>query len=82
MLLGLGKQRKQFVFKMHELQDLSSIIHIVTDQLARYGAAMMDVVSYFISALSSSKYIEPQPYYSKHIQYPQLYEELKAFILK
>jgi hypothetical protein len=82
MLQGLDKRRKQFVFKMHELQYLSSIIHIVTDQLARYSAAMMDVVSYSISALPSSEYVEPQPYYSKHIQYPQLYEELKAFILK
>ena len=67
---------------MHELQYLSSIIQIVSDQLARYSAAMMDVVTYSISALSSSDYIEPQPYYSKHIQYPQLYEELKVFILK
>ena len=70
MHLGPGKQRKQFVFKMHELQYLSSIMHIVTDQLARYSAAIMDVVTYSISALTSSEYIEPQPYYSKHIQYP------------
>ena len=82
MHLGQGKPHKQFVFKMHELQYLSSIIHIVTDQLARYSAAMMDVVTYSISALSYSEYIEPHPNYSKHIQYPQLYEELKAFILK
>ena len=81
MHLGLGKQRKQFVFKMHELQYLSSIIHI-TNQLERYNEAMMDVMTYSISALTSSGYIEPQPHYSKHIQYPQLYEELKAFILK
>jgi hypothetical protein len=70
MHLGQGKPRKQFVFKMHELQYLCSIIHIVTDQLARYSAAMMDVVTYSISALSSSEYIEPQSNYSKHIQYP------------
>jgi len=82
MHLRQGKPRKQFVFKVHELQYLSSIIHIVTDQLARYSAAMMDVVTYSISALSSSEYIDPHPNYSKHIQYPQLYEELKAFILK
>jgi len=36
---------------------------------------MMDV-------MISSEYIEPQPYYSKQIQYPQLFEELKALILK
>jgi len=55
---------------MHELHYLSSIMHIVTDQLARCSATMMDVVTYSISALTSSEYIEPQPYYSKHIQYP------------
>jgi hypothetical protein len=66
---------------MHELQYLSSIIHII-NQLERYNEAMMDVMTYSISALTSSGYIEPQPHYSKHIQYPQLYEELKAFILK
>ena len=82
MNLGQGRGRKSFVFKMHELQYLSSIIQIVSDQFARYSAAMMDVVTYSISALSSSDYIEPLPTYSKHIMYPQLYEELKAFILK
>ena len=70
MHLGLGKQRKQFVFKMHELQYLNSIMHIVTNQLERYSGAMMDVMTYSISALTSSEYIEPQPHYSKHIQYP------------
>jgi len=67
---------------MHELQYLNSILHIITNQLERYNEAMMDVMTYSISALSSSEYIEPPSHYSKHIQYPQLYEELKAFILK
>jgi len=70
MHLGLGKQRKLFVFKMHELQYLNSIMHIITNQLERYSGAMMDVMTYSISALTSSEYIEPQPHYSKHIQYP------------
>jgi hypothetical protein len=61
MYLGLGKQRKHFVFKMHELQYLSSILHIITNQLERYKETMMDVVAYSISALSSSEYIEPHP---------------------
>jgi hypothetical protein len=80
MHLGPGKQRKQFVFKTHELQYINCIMHIVTDQLARYSGAMMVVVTYSISALTSSEYIELKPYYSKHIQYPTLYEELKAFV--
>jgi len=70
MHLGLGKQRKQFVFKMHELQYLRSILHIITNQLERYKEAMMEVMTYSISALSSSEYIEPTSHYSKHIQYP------------
>jgi len=82
MHLGLGKRRKQFVFKMHELQYLNPIMHIVTNQLARYSGAMVDVMTYSLFAMTSSEYIEPQPYYSKQIQYPQLFEELKALILK
>jgi hypothetical protein len=42
---------------------------------------MVDVMNYSLSAMASSEYIEPQPHYSKQIQYPQLYEELKALIL-
>jgi len=74
MHLGLGKCRKQFAFKMHELQYPNSIMHIVTNQLAKYSGAMVDVMAYSISAMASSKYIGSQPHYSKQIQYPQLYE--------
>jgi hypothetical protein len=42
---------------------------------------MLDVINYSTEALASSDFIEPQPHYSKHIQYPQLYEELKALML-
>ena len=42
----------------------------------------MDVMTYSISTLTSSEYMELQTHYSKHIQYPQLYKEPKAFILK
>jgi hypothetical protein len=56
-------------------------MHIVTNQLARYSGAMMDVMTYSIFATAPSEYIEPQPHYSKQIQYPQLYEELKAITL-
>jgi len=80
--LGLGKQRKQFLFTMHELLYLNSIMHIVTNQLTRYNAAMMDVMTYSISAMASDEYIEPQPYFNKQILYPQLFEELKALVLK
>jgi len=49
MHLGFGEQLKQFVFKMHELQYLNSITHIVTNQLARYSGAMIDVMTFHIS---------------------------------
>jgi len=81
MHIGFSKHRKQLMFKLSELQYLNSIMHIITNQLARYNGAMMDVLTYSISATASNEYIEPQPHYSKHIQYPQLYEELKAFTL-
>jgi len=53
----------------------------LTNQLARCSGAVMDVMTYSISAAASSEYIEPQPHYSKQIQYPQLYEELKPLTL-
>jgi hypothetical protein len=42
---------------------------------------MVNVMSYWLSAMLYSEFIEPQPHYSKQIQYLQLYEELKALIL-
>jgi len=54
---------------------------IVSNQLARYSGAMMYVMTYSLSAMASSEFIDPQPHYSKQIQYPQLYEELKAVTL-
>jgi hypothetical protein len=49
--------------------------------MARNRGAMEDVVDYPTSALASNDFIEPQPNYNKQIQYPQLYEQLKALIL-
>jgi hypothetical protein len=72
MHLGLGKHAKTLVLKLSELQYLNYIMHIVANQLARYSGALVDVMSYSSSAMASSKYIEPQPHYSKQIQYPQL----------
>jgi hypothetical protein len=56
-------------------------VYILANQLARYSGAVVDVMSYSLSAVASSEFIEPQPHYSKQIQYTQLYEELKALIL-
>ena len=54
---------------------------LVTDLLARYINAMTDVMTYAMSAVASTEYIEPLPTYSKDILYPQLYEELKTITL-
>jgi hypothetical protein len=38
------------------------------------------VLTYATAALSSSVYIEPAPGASKHVAYPQLFEELKTIL--
>jgi hypothetical protein len=53
----------------------------VANQVGRYSEAMVDVMNYSTAVMASSEFIEPQPHYSKQIQYTQLYEELKAIIL-
>jgi len=68
MHLGLGKHNNHFVFKLSELQYLNSIMNIVSNQLARYSGAVMDVMTYSISAMASSEFIDPQPHYSEQIQ--------------
>jgi hypothetical protein len=57
------------------------MFHVVQNQLDAYTNALPDVLSYVAAALSSSAYIEPEPTASKHIVYPQLYEELKTILL-
>jgi hypothetical protein len=57
------------------------MFHVVQNQLDSYTNALPDVMSYVTAALSSSAYIEPSPTASKHIVYPQLYEELKTILL-
>jgi len=39
---------------------------------------MTDVMTYAMSFMASTEYIETLPTYSKDILYPQLYEELKT----
>jgi hypothetical protein len=47
----------------------------------RYSGAAADIANYSTSAVASSEFIEPHLHYNKQIQYPQMYEELKAMIL-
>jgi len=73
-------QGTRITFKLSDLSYLSTIMPIVTDQLARYTNAMTDVMAYAMSAMASTEYIEPLPTYSKDILYSQLYE-LKTITL-
>ena len=67
-------------FKLVELRHLSFMFHVVQKQLDSYTNAMADVLTYATAALSSSVYIEPAPGASKHVAYPQLFEELKTIL--
>jgi hypothetical protein len=68
-------------YKLSDVRYLNTIIPIVTDQLARYTNAITDVITYAMSAMATTEYIEPLPTYSKDILYSQLYEELKTIPL-
>ena len=63
-----------------ELRHLYAMFHVVQKQLDAYSNAMADVLTYATAALSSSVYIEPAPGASKHVAYPQLFEELKTIL--
>jgi hypothetical protein len=80
-LLGLGKNKKEVVLKLHELIYLNNILYLLVNQVARYGEAVADVASYSTTFMASNEFIEPQSHYNKQIQYSQLYEELKTMIL-
>ena len=53
---------------------------VVQNQLNAYTITLADVLPYATAALSSTAYIEPAPNASKHIMYPQLYEELESIL--
>jgi hypothetical protein len=81
LTLGFGRHSKTLPLKLTELLYLNSIMYIVANQLTRYSEATVDVMNYSTTALASSEFIEPLPYYSKHVLYRQLFEELKAITL-
>jgi hypothetical protein len=69
---------KQYInYKLHELQVLSNMLHVIQNQLSIYTDAMPDVMSYSITALTSVDYVEPTNDMSQRILYETLYEELK-----
>ena len=63
-----------------ELRHLSAMFHVVQKQLDAYNNAMADVLTYATAALSSTAYVEPAPSASRHVAYPQLFQELKTIL--
>lgn len=74
---------KQFIsFRLADLQYMARIFHVVRNQLNVYTLSLPDVLAYATVALTSPTYIEPSlPTASKHIVYPQLFDELKTMLL-
>jgi hypothetical protein len=69
---------KQYIkYKLHELQVLSNMLHVIHNQLSIYTDAMPDVMAYSITALTLVDYVEPVPDMSKRILCETLYGELK-----
>jgi hypothetical protein len=68
-LLGLGKNKKDVVLKLHELIYLNNILYLLVNQVARYSEAAADVANYSTTAMASNEFIEPQPHCNKQIQY-------------
>ena len=56
------------------------MFHVVQKQLDTYNNAMADVLTYATAALSSATYVEPAPSASRHVAYPQLFDELKTIL--
>jgi len=56
------------------------MFHVVHNQQIIYLRALSDVITNARAAQQSSVYVEPATSASKHILYPQLYEELKTIM--
>jgi hypothetical protein len=81
LILGKILLFQEVALKLQELLYLNNILYLVANQVGRYSGAKVDVMNYSTTVMASNEFIEPHPHYSKQIQYPQLYEELKAIIL-
>jgi hypothetical protein len=70
------------LLKFQELRYLQNFFHIVQNQLNSYIAALPDVTTYVICALSSDTYFEPaaNATASNVILYQRLFEELKTIL--
>jgi len=66
--------------KFQELHYLQNMFHIVQNQLNSHITALPDVITYVISALSSTTYVEPYANTTNLILYPRLFEVLKTIM--
>jgi hypothetical protein len=71
-LLGLGKNKKEVVLKLHELIYLNNILYLMVNQVARYSVAAADDANYSTTVMASNEFIKPQPHNNKQIQYSTL----------
>jgi len=75
-------QRTPITFKLADLRYVNAIMHIIRNLLALCNSALTDVMTYAISALASTDYIERLPTYCKIVPYTRLYEVLKQCYCK
>ena len=68
--------KRYISLRLVDLQYLSMMFHVIQNQLNVYTLSLPDVVAYTTTAFTSVNFIEPPPNDSKHILYPQLFEEL------
>ena len=76
----LYKDKHYITLNFQDLRYLNNMFHVVYNQLSSYIEALPDLMTYVISALSSATYVEPASTASRHILYPQLFEELKTIL--
>ena len=63
-----------------DMDYLVRVFHIIQQHMRHNIIALPDVLSYMISSLISTSYIEAAPNASKNIDYPPLYEVLVTFV--
>jgi len=66
--------------RLVDLQYLSRMFHVIQNQLNAYTLFLPDVVAYTTTAYTSVNFIEPPPNASKHVLYPQLFDESKTIL--
>jgi len=72
---------KQYInLRLVDQQYLLRMFHLIQNQLIAYTLSLPDVLAYVTVSLTSVNFVEPAPNASKHILYPQLFDELKTLL--